>query len=153
MGGPQQHAGAGARPPRLMMKRFSNLIDHWREKIAALKADTYALYLASRDPRVPWHAKAVAGVTVAYALSPIDLIPDFIPVLGYLDDLILVPLGLALAIRLIPPSLLGEHRAEAVRRFSSGGPPGGHIAAVFVGLAWVLAAAWLIRLLWPRSGH
>ena len=133
------------------MKRFSNPIGRWRQKVAALKADTYALYLASRDPRVPWRAKVVAGVTVAYALSPIDLIPDFIPVLGYLDDLVLVPLGLALAIRLIPPSLLAEHRAEAVRRFSAGVPPSGRLAAVVIGLAWVLAAVWLIQLIWPRG--
>lgn len=133
------------------MKRFSNPIDRWRQRAAALKADTYALYLASRDPRVPWRAKVVAGITVAYVLSPIDLIPDFIPVLGYLDDLVLVPLGLALAIRLISPSLLAEHRAEAVRRFSAGGPPGGRIAAVFIGLAWILAAVWLIQLIWARS--
>ena len=135
------------------MKGFSDLVGRWREKVATLEADTYALYLASRDPRVPWHAKAVAGLTVAYALSPIDLIPDFIPVLGYLDDLVLVPLGFALAIRLIPPALLAEHRAEAVRRFSAGGPRGGRVIAVVIALAWVLAGAWLVRLIWPRNGQ
>jgi uncharacterized membrane protein YkvA (DUF1232 family) len=72
---------------------------------------------------VPWTAKTVAALTVAYALSPIDLIPDFIPVLGYLDDLVLVPLGLALALRLMPPALLAEHRAEAARRSRSDIPP------------------------------
>src|SRR6185369_102921 len=104
------------------MKFLSSAISWWRSKVATLKADTYALYLASRDPRVPWHAKALAALTVAYALSPIDLIPDFIPVLGYLGDLLLVPLGLALAVRLVPPSVLAEHRADAARRFANGGP-------------------------------
>ena len=70
-----------------------------RARVRALEADTYALYLAARDPRVPWPAKAVAAITVAYALSPIDLIPDFIPVIGHLDDLVLVPLGLVVLAR------------------------------------------------------
>jgi uncharacterized membrane protein YkvA (DUF1232 family) len=128
------------------------MLTRWREKVRALRSDTYALYLASRDPRVPWHAKVVAGITVAYALSPIDLVPDFVPVLGYLDDLVLIPLGLLLAIRMIPPALIAEHRAEAARRFAEGGPHGGRIAALFIVLVWLLAAAWLVRLFWsPRS--
>jgi uncharacterized membrane protein YkvA (DUF1232 family) len=122
-----------------------------RSRASALKADTYALYLACRDPRVPWVAKALAAVTVAYALSPIDLIPDFIPLLGHLDDLVLVPLGLALAIRLIPPSVLAEHRAEAARRFAEGGPRSRLGAALVVSL-WILAGFWLAWVLWPR-GH
>jgi uncharacterized membrane protein YkvA (DUF1232 family) len=121
----------------------------WRDRVRALEADTFALYLASRDPRVPWPAKVVAALTVTYALSPIDLIPDFIPVIGYLDDLVLVPLGIALAIRLVPPSILAEHRAEAARRFAQGGPRS-RIGAIFVVLTWVLAVAWLARVLWPR---
>src|SRR5262247_3736587 len=109
---------------------MTGTLSRWRERAAAPESDTYALYLASRDRRVPWPAKAVAALTVAYALSPIDLIPDFIPVLGYLDDLVLVPLGLALAIRLVPPPLLAEHRAEATRRFAQAG----HRSAVGAGL-------------------
>lgn len=77
---------------------------------AALKRQTRVVYLAYRDPRTPWYAKAVATSVVAYALSPIDLIPDFIPVIGYLDDLLLVPAGLALAMRLIPDEVLEEAR-------------------------------------------
>ena len=73
----------------------------------------HALYLAARDPRVPWYAKAVALAVAAYAFSPIDLIPDFIPVIGYLDDLIIVPLGILLAVRLIPADVLAEHRSAA----------------------------------------
>jgi uncharacterized membrane protein YkvA (DUF1232 family) len=89
--------------------RFTHL-QQWARN---LRRDVMALYLAAGDRRVPWYAKAVAACVVAYACSPIDLIPDFIPVLGYLDDLILVPLGIALAIRLIPPAVLEEHRATA----------------------------------------
>lgn len=77
------------------------------------KRDAHALYLASRDPRVPWHVKALAAIVAGYAVSPIDLIPDFIPVLGLVDDAILVPLGFYLVFRLIPPEILAEHRARA----------------------------------------
>jgi len=85
----------------------------WKARVTALKRETYTLYLATCDPRVPWLARVVAASTVAYVFSPIDLIPDFIPVFGYLDDLILVPLGIALAIRLIPPAVLADCRARA----------------------------------------
>jgi uncharacterized membrane protein YkvA (DUF1232 family) len=134
------------------VKDFSAVLASLRRKVRALEADTFALYLAVRDPRVPWPAKAVAALTVAYALSPIDLIPDFIPVIGYLDDLVLVPLGLALAIRLIPPALLAEHRAEAARRFAQGGPRS-RIGAAFVILTWALAVAWLVSVLLRRRHH
>lgn len=127
---------------------MSGVIERLRRRVEALKADTYALALASRDPRVPWLAKAVAALTVAYALSPIDLIPDFIPVLGYLDDLVLVPLGLAMAIRLIPPALLAEHRARAAIQFARGGPRS-RVGLVLVIVVWILSAAWLARVLWP----
>jgi uncharacterized membrane protein YkvA (DUF1232 family) len=97
----------------------------WRARAAELKADAHALYLACRDPRVPWYAKVLAGAVVAYALSPIDLIPDFIPILGQLDDLILVPLGVSLAIRLIPRPIYQEHRraVDIRRRGGEGSPP------------------------------
>jgi len=120
-----------------------------RARVRALEADTFALYLASRDPRVPWPAKAVAAITVAYALSPIDLIPDFIPVIGYLDDLVIVPLGIALAIRLVPPAILAEHRAAAAIRFAQGGPRS-RVGLILVVATWALAVAWLARILWPR---
>jgi uncharacterized membrane protein YkvA (DUF1232 family) len=90
--------------------------EHVRQWARTLRRDVLALYLAARDPRVPWYAKAVAACVAVYALSPIDLIPDFIPILGYLDDLIIVPLGIWLAIHLIPPSLLEEHRQAAMER-------------------------------------
>src|SRR5438874_13338984 len=84
-----------------------------REWARLIERDVHALYLAARDPRVPWYAKALAAAVAGYALSPVDLIPDFIPVVGYLDDLILVPLGILVVIRLIPTEILAEHRAMA----------------------------------------
>jgi uncharacterized membrane protein YkvA (DUF1232 family) len=88
-------------------------IEALKQRARELKCDVYALYLARGDPRIPWHAKAVMVLTVAYALSPIDLIPDFIPVIGYLDDLIIVPAGIALAISLMPDNILEEYRERA----------------------------------------
>jgi uncharacterized membrane protein YkvA (DUF1232 family) len=85
----------------------------WREQARKLKQDVVAIALATRDPRVPWYAKALGACIIAYALSPIDLIPDFVPVVGYLDDLVLVPLGLLLMLRLIPAPVMAEHRAAA----------------------------------------
>src|SRR3712207_1871976 len=94
----------------------------WRGWARRLKREAYALYLAYRDPRVPWYARVVAACVVAYAFSPLDLIPDPIPVLGYLDDLILVPLGVALAVRLVPATVLAECRVEAERVMREGKP-------------------------------
>ena len=94
----------------------------WKARARQLKAEVYALYLAYRDPRVPWYAKVLAACVVGYALSPIDLIPDFIPVLGYLDDLVLIPLGIALTLRLIPPEVLDECRARACAELAEGKP-------------------------------
>jgi uncharacterized membrane protein YkvA (DUF1232 family) len=90
--------------------------EHVRQWARTLRRDVLALYLAARDPRVPWYAKAVAACVAVYALSPIDLIPDFIPILGYLDDVIIVPLGIWLAVRLIPQPLLEAHRQAALAR-------------------------------------
>ncbi len=107
-----------------------------------LKRDVMALWLALRDPRVPWPAKALAALVVGYALSPIDLIPDFIPVLGLLDDLILLPLGILLAIRLIPPAVMAELRGAAAARLDQPRPRSLVAALVIVAL-WLLLAAWL----------
>jgi uncharacterized membrane protein YkvA (DUF1232 family) len=112
----------------------------WKMRARQLQAEVYALYLASRDPRVPWYAKAVAVCVVGYALSPIDLIPDFIPVLGYLDDLVLVPLGIALALRLIPSAVMVECRERARAELANGQPVGRAAAAVIVVLWLGLAA-------------
>ena len=108
-----------------------------------VRRDLHATWLAARDPRVPWHAKAVALFVTAYAFSPIDLIPDFVPVLGYLDDLIIVPIGLWLAIRLIPPDILEEHRAAAEL---AGKLPVSKVGAALMVSVWLLlaaGAAWL----------
>ena len=111
-----------------------------------LKTEILALWLAAGDPRVPWYAKLVAGmVAAAYALSPIDLIPDFVPVVGYVDDLIIVPLGILLAIKLIPGSLLDEHR-RAARAIDV--RPVSRTAAFVIAALWVIASlalvAWLV---------
>ena len=92
---------------------MSGRAETWRCRLRALKRDTYALVLACRDGRTPWYAKLTAAVVVAYAFSPIDLIPDFIPVLGLLDDLLLVPLGVVLVRRLVPAQVMSECRVRA----------------------------------------
>ncbi len=109
-----------------------------RDWARALKRQTLTLYYATRDSRTPWYAKAVAGLIVAYAISPIDLIPDFIPVLGYLDEVILLPLAIAFALRLIPESVLAEARARAEL---SAERPKSRTAAVIIVLLWLGATA------------
>lgn len=110
-----------------------------------MKRDVVALWIAARSPRTPIAAKLVAGAVAAYALSPIDLIPDFIPLLGYLDDLLIVPLGIALAVRLIPPVLMAEFRAEALAATR----PVNRLMAVAIVVLWLVvfltAAVWCWR--------
>lgn len=96
-----------------MKRRIAGIIEIWKAKADGLKEEVYALYLAYRHPRTPWYAKMFAGLVIAYSLSPIDLIPDFIPILGYVDDLILVPLGIGLSLRMIPPEVITECREKA----------------------------------------
>jgi len=98
------------------------LFRKWKDWANRLKIETFSLYLASKDPRVPWYAKAFIALVVGYAFSPIDLIPDFIPILGYLDDLILLPIGIMLALRMIPNHVLAECRIEAKKAFENGSP-------------------------------
>ena len=115
-----------------------SVVGRLRSWARSIKRDVHALYLSARDPRVPWYAKAVALAVAAYALSPIDLIPDFIPVLGYLDDLIIVPLGILLAVRLIPADVLAEHRATATdARLAPSRGAAVVIIAIWIGLALV----------------
>jgi uncharacterized membrane protein YkvA (DUF1232 family) len=109
-----------------------------------IKRDVHAIYLASRDPRVPWYAKILGIAVAAYALSPIDLIPDFIPVLGYLDDLIIVPLGIALVVKLIPPDVMAEHRELAT---AAQDRPVSTIGGAVIIVVWILAVCligWLV---------
>ena len=94
------------------MSNVLQLREQVKQWAGALKRDVHAVYLAARDPRTPWYAKSLALVVAAYALSPIDLIPDFIPILGYVDELFIIPIGIALTIRLIPAHVLEEHRAR-----------------------------------------
>jgi len=122
------------------------VLTRWKQRVCQLKTDTYALYLACRDSRVPWYAKAVAGLVVAHTLSPIDLIPDFIPVLGYLDDLIITPLGLLLAVRLIPPQVLAEAREQAALAAQEGRLSSRAGAAIVLAL-WAAGALLLTYLL------
>lgn len=115
-----------------------------REWARRIKRDVHALYLASIDPRVPWYAKALAIAVAGYALSPIDLIPDFIPVLGYLDDVIIVPLGILLVIRLIPPEIMAEHRVAAASALER---PVSRAAGIVIMGIWLAAAGicgWLV---------
>ncbi len=122
---------------------FFGRLRNWAK---ALKRDVVALYFAARDPRVPWYAKAVAAAVAAYALSPIDPIPDFIPILGYLDELVVLPLGIMLAIKLIPPEIMAEHRATAL---AAEGKPTSRVAAAVIITMWIGAAALLIWAFWP----
>lgn len=112
-----------------------------------MKRDVVALWIAARDPRVPWYAKAMAGAVAAYALSPIDLIPDFIPVLGYLDDVLIVPAGIWLVIKMIRPPLMLEFRSQATRRTER---PTSYFAATVIGLIWIITAGALIWLISAR---
>ena len=124
----------------------TSLFEKIKGQAHKLRAETYALYLAYRDPRTPWYAKAWAGLVLAYAFSPLDLIPDPIPVLGYLDDLILLPLGIALVLRLIPAPVMAECRVKAQGRLDSGQPVNWSAAAVIVCI-WIALAVIAIRLI------
>lgn len=116
------------------------LVETLKQRARALKRETFALYLAARHPRTPWPAKLLVAAIVAYALSPVDLIPDFVPVLGYLDDLVLIPLGLALAIRMVPPEVLAECRERAGETLGGGKPVSWGAAAAIAAL-WLMLAA------------
>ncbi len=125
------------------MPRF---LDQWKQRARRLRREVYALYVAYRDPRVPWYARLVAALVVAYAFSPLDLIPDVVPVLGYLDDMILLPLGIALALRLIPAVVMMDSRARADAILQQGKPVN-KVAAFVIVLLWIalaVLAGWLL---------
>ncbi len=120
----------------------------WLKSWAKLiKRDVVALWLAARDPRTPWCVKLLAGATAAYALSPIDLIPDYIPIIGYLDDLIIVPVGIAVAVALMPKDLMEEFRREANSIAES---PVSKSAAFVIGMIWIVVA---VALTWAAWGY
>ncbi|HVX29326.1 MAG TPA: YkvA family protein [Nitrolancea sp.] len=114
-----------------------------------IKVEAYALAGAARDPRVPWAARLFAAIAIGYTLSPIDLIPDFIPLIGYLDDLLLVPLFILIARRLIPPDILAEHRQRAR---SDNHDRSSRAAAVVIVSIWVIVLLVVFVLLWRRLG-
>ena len=127
---------------------FLNL---WKQKTRELKIETYALYFATRDPRLPWYVKGFIALIVAYAFSPIDLIPDFIPVLGYLDDLVIVPIGIYFALRMIPPQVMMECRAKARERLEDDNPQYKFMVIIVI-FVWVLALL-LVGLLLVKAIH
>lgn len=132
-----------------MGERFGDGIRRLRRRVKRLKRQVWAIFLAMKDPDTPWPARAVAAVALAYAISPIDLIPDFIPLLGQLDDLLIVPALIGLAIRMIPPEVAARCRREAWAHLRAGdrikGPYAAAAAAVFA-LAWLAALAWALSL-------
>ena len=127
------------------------MLTRLRQWARSVKRDVVALYLASRDPRVPWYTKALAIFVAGYALSPIDLIPDFIPVLGYLDDVLIVPLGILLVARLVPADIMAEHRAAAVQITER---PVNRRAAALIVVVWialVMLTGWAVFSWWQRQ--
>ena len=118
----------------------------WKRRAQELKQEVYALYFACRDPRTPWIAKVLATAVVGYAISPIDLIPDFIPVLGHLDDLVLLPLGVLAVRAMVPAAVMADCREKASRL---DGKPASWIAAAVIVLIWISASAaaivWLLH--------
>jgi len=120
-----------------------NRLERWKRRARELKQEVHALALACKDPRVPWYAKALAVVIVAYALSPIDLIPDFIPVLGYLDDLILVPLGIYLVLRMIPQEVMTECRQRAKASSNQKRRTNWFVAIVIIAI-WIIGISMVV---------
>ena len=119
-----------------------NMLDQFKARAKTLKREVIAVYLAARDPRTPWYAKGVVFLTVAYMFSPIDLIPDFVPLLGYLDDLLIVPGGIWLAIRLIPAEVMEEARAKAATNGVDRSV--GRIGALIIVLLWIVVLAGIL---------
>ncbi|MFC1941206.1 YkvA family protein [Chloroflexota bacterium] len=122
------------------------ILQTWKERAKQLRREVYAVYLAYRDPRTPWYAKALIVVIVGYALSPIDLIPDFIPILGYVDDFILIPAGIYLALKMIPKEVMNECKEKATTTRATGKL--GWITAVIIVSVWLLILYFVIRLIW-----
>jgi uncharacterized membrane protein YkvA (DUF1232 family) len=127
------------------MVKVGKMIETWKRRVRQLKTETYALYLAYRDPRVPWYARLFAACVVGYAFSPIDLIPDFLPFLGYLDDLLLVPVGIVLALKMIPTAVMAECREKA-RDVMAQSKPVNRAAAAAVVAIWLLWVALVVVL-------
>jgi uncharacterized membrane protein YkvA (DUF1232 family) len=127
------------------------ILQNWQQRARQLKIEIFTLYLAYQDPRTPWYAKIFVACILGYAFSPIDLIPDFIPILGYLDDLILIPLGIVLALKMIPSPVLAESRKKA-QTIISQGKPVNRLAAVIIISIWLVSAIFMAHFLisWLR---
>lgn len=123
-----------------------NRLKKWARQ---LKRQLFMLYFACRDPRVPWYAKLFTACVVAYAFSPIDLIPDFIPVLGYIDDILLVPLGIFFALKMIPKPVAADCE-ERAQKLMKDGKPKNWTAGVFVLLIWAAVLTWVGLWIWRR---
>jgi len=123
-----------------MDRKRSRFFDWIKIKVREIKKEIYVLAIAYRHPATPWYAKVFTAIVVAYAFSPIDLVPDFIPILGYLDDVILVPLGITLALRMIPDEVLKEARLHAVEELEKGDPKNWWAGTIII-LIWVILAA------------
>jgi uncharacterized membrane protein YkvA (DUF1232 family) len=128
----------------------NTMFQRWKQWAHRLKTETYALYYAYKDPRVPWYAKLLAAFVVAHTLSPIDLIPDFIPILGYVDDLIITPLGLALVLRMIPEKVMMDARQKAALSMEKS-DRAGRVGMIIVLCIWAVTAIlvifWLIKII------
>uniref|UniRef100_A0A7C4KZX3 DUF1232 domain-containing protein n=1 Tax=Bellilinea caldifistulae TaxID=360411 RepID=A0A7C4KZX3_9CHLR len=122
------------------------MMEKLKSRARVLKRDAYALTIAARDPRVPWYAKVFLGLVIAHTFSPIDLIPDFVPVLGYLDDLIITPLGIALALKMIPPAVMEEARRQSEELLQQGKPVSRAGAILVIGL-WLVVLTTLVWLI------
>jgi uncharacterized membrane protein YkvA (DUF1232 family) len=118
----------------------------WKDKARKLETEVYVLYLAVKDPRTPWYARAFVAVIVAYILSPVDLIPDFIPVLGYLDDLLILPAGIYLTLKMVPRDVMEEHRMKAVKLPIAGRSR--WIAAAIIVIVWLLVIYLVVMAIW-----
>lgn len=124
---------------------MNQLLESIKVKAASLKKEVFALFIAFKDERTPWHARAFSALVLAYAFSPIDLIPDFVPVLGYLDDLVIIPAGIAVALKMIPPNVMAESRMQAETQLQEGKSLGWAGAVVIV-LIWAAVLYLVYRL-------
>jgi uncharacterized membrane protein YkvA (DUF1232 family) len=122
------------------------MFKNWKSMTEKFEIETYALYLVYKDPRVPLRVKIIILLVIAYLLSPIDLIPDFIPVLGYLDDFLLITVGIPILLKMVPKEIMNEHRENAKTKFSEGMPKS-RIVALIIVLIWVLAAFVILNLI------
>lgn len=126
--------------PLILATNTFNRMHHWKQQAKQLKTEIYALHIALQDERVPWGARIIAALVIAYALSPIDLIPDFIPILGYLDDLILIPLGIKAALLWIPPEVMKDSRQAAQDKLEKS--PAGALIVITI---WLVTAAVILK--------